>query len=483
MELHQLRYFTFVAAMGSVSRAAAQAGIAQPSISQQLQKLERTLGYALFDRSRRKMILTDAGRALLPRARRIVADTDEIQRNFSREIDASAAHLSVGAIPTIAPFLLPRGIGAVRKAIPDCTIGVQEDLTENLVELLLDAEIDCALLASTPNQQGIDSRNIGREPMLAVIPSSWPLASRKQIGLADLRDLPMISLHEMHCLGQQVSMFCELRRLRPLIVCRTTQLTTILDLVGLGLGMSLVPAMAARNDSSPLRKYLAIQGGPSRPIVASLRRGTIPRDQFAAAEDWGDEDRRLLNRPRGLRERLLHGVQFDCSRIPAAIDEERGRSAHAAVLSAVEMFAHPPRPGVGFHLPSEAIDLEPQLQGQVGEIDVFEILLMFEERFVHVPESPLFARRLGRHRRDTGAGMHRAPGKVPEDKLQPIAETRPQLFDDRLRVEAIGAFVIPIFDERDRRIRRAERVIGLGDGDRQIHRIVGGELHLVPQAL
>jgi LysR family transcriptional regulator, hydrogen peroxide-inducible genes activator len=210
------------------------------------------------------MILTDAGRALLPRARRIVADTDEIERNFSKELDASASYLSVGSIPTIAPFLLPLAIGAVRKDLPDCAIGVHEDLTENLIELLLDAEIDCALLASTPTQPGLDSTVIGQEPMLAVVPATWPMAARNQIGLADLRELPTISLHEMHCLGQQVSVFCELKRLRPQIVCRTTQLTTILDLVGLGLGMSLVPAMAARNDSSPLRKYLTIQGGPTR---------------------------------------------------------------------------------------------------------------------------------------------------------------------------------------------------------------------------
>jgi LysR family hydrogen peroxide-inducible transcriptional activator len=277
MELHQLRYFTLIAQTGSVSRAAAHAGVAQPSISQQLQKLERTLGHALFDRSRRRMILTDAGRALLPRAQRIISETDEIQRDVYQKIESSPGRLGVGAIPTIAPFLLPRAISAVKKSLPDCAIAVQEDLTENLLELLLDAEIDVALIASMPIHPAIDATVIGEEPMLAVVPAAWPLAKQKEIHLSDLRELPTISLHEMHCLGQQVSLFCEMKRLRPQIVCRTTQLTTILELVGLGLGISLVPEMVARKDASALRKYVPISGGPKRPIVAALRRGTTPR--------------------------------------------------------------------------------------------------------------------------------------------------------------------------------------------------------------
>jgi LysR family hydrogen peroxide-inducible transcriptional activator len=277
MELHQLRYFTLIAQTGSVSRAAAQAGVAQPSISQQLQKLERTLGYALFDRSRRRMILTDAGRALLPRAQRIISETDEIQRDIHQKIESSPARLSVGSIPTIAPFFLPWAISGVKKSLPDCVIAVQEDLTENLLESLLDAEIDVALIASTPIHPAIDATVIGEEPMLAVVPATWPLAKQKEIHLSDLREQATISLHEMHCLGQQVSLFCEMKRLRPQIVCRTTQLTTILELVGLGLGISLVPAMVARKDTSSLRKYVPINGGPKRPIVAVVRRGAIPR--------------------------------------------------------------------------------------------------------------------------------------------------------------------------------------------------------------
>lgn len=274
MELHQLRYFLAIADAGSVSRAAVRCEVAQPSVSQQLSKLERLLGNQLFDRRGRKMVLTDAGRALLPRARRILAEVEDAKSSLQKELDLGVGRLAIGAIPTIAPFVLPDAIRRVQRQCPGCELVIREDLTENLVDQLLDSQVDVALLATHPNHAMIETTLIGHEELVAAVPRAWEVAKDGMIGLAELREAPAISLHEMHCLGQQVSVFCEMRRVHPRIVCRTTQLSTILELVGLGLGASLVPQMAAAADGSKKRRYLRLRSQrPIRPLVVATRRG------------------------------------------------------------------------------------------------------------------------------------------------------------------------------------------------------------------
>src|ERR1700683_1224206 len=132
MELHQLRYFVAAAECGNVSRAAERCHVAQPSLSQQLQKLESLLGVALFDRIGRGIAITDAGRALLPRARQILAHVRDTESNLKRESEGCDGTLIVGAIPTMAPYLLPPALKKLRSSHPDCQISVREDLTENL---------------------------------------------------------------------------------------------------------------------------------------------------------------------------------------------------------------------------------------------------------------------------------------------------------------------------------------------------------------
>jgi LysR family hydrogen peroxide-inducible transcriptional activator len=166
MELHQLRYFVATAECGSVSRAAERCFIAQPSLSQQLKKLEQELGATLFDRLGRGVALTDAGRALLPRARRILADIRETETNLKREAEDGPGTLIVGAIPTMAPYLLPPALRALRRAYPTCAISVREDLSEALVDALENNEIDCALVSTPLDDALLDLEVIGEEELL-----------------------------------------------------------------------------------------------------------------------------------------------------------------------------------------------------------------------------------------------------------------------------------------------------------------------------
>jgi LysR family hydrogen peroxide-inducible transcriptional activator len=275
MELHQLRYFVATADAGSISRAAERCNLAQPSLSQQIRRLEDQLGRPLFDRIGRGVMLTEAGHALLPRARRILREVRDAEHQLQDDIDAGRGQLLVGAIPTMAPYVLPAALKSVRRLYPECDLTVREDFTERLVEAVCDHELDCAI-TSTPIDSGRHDRLtvevLGREPLLVVVSSSHHLARDESISLPELRAEPTVTLHEMHCLGKQIDGFCQLRKVTRHIVCRTTQLATVLELVRLGLGISIVPAMAARADTSRTCRYLRLKRNePFREIAMIMR--------------------------------------------------------------------------------------------------------------------------------------------------------------------------------------------------------------------
>jgi len=272
MELHQLRYFVAVAEAGSISRAAERCQVAQPSLSQQIKRLEENLGHQLFDRTARGTSLTEAGRVLLPRARRILSEVRATQESLDHDIAAGKGHLSVGAISTMAPYLLPPVLSRFVGEFPECELTLYDDLTDHLVEALIDAEIDCAIVSTPVFSDLVEIEVVGSERLLMVCADDDPF--RESPRLEDLEDRPAVVLHEMHCLGEQIQGFCSAHRVHPRHVCRSTQLTTVQHLVALGLGVSIVPEMTARADAAQSRRYLPIRGkGPRREIAVAWRRG------------------------------------------------------------------------------------------------------------------------------------------------------------------------------------------------------------------
>ncbi len=284
MEIHQLEYFVAVAETSSFSRAAERCNVAQPSLSQQIIKLEGEIGHPLFDRLGRKVALTVLGERLLPRANTILGELREIKAEIQTEIQEGYGTLKVGFIPTIAPFVLPRVIHRFSQEFPHATLEVVEDLTDELIQKIVNGELDVGITSLPIKNKLIQTQELRSEPLLVASSQKHAISSRASIQVKELNDFPFIALSEVHCLGEQVQSFCYQQDLDVNIVCQTAQLSTVQNCVALGLGISLVPQALAASDTSVQIAYRALSDAlPQRKIAAAThirRRQSFLARQF-----------------------------------------------------------------------------------------------------------------------------------------------------------------------------------------------------------
>ena len=283
MDTLLLRAFVATADAGSVSRAARTLELSQPSLTGQIQRLEAHLGTALFDRHGRSVRLTEAGAALYPRARKIMDEVRETEDSIRRKGQAGAGTLSVGAIPTVAPYILPAAVQKLRAHHVATRIEIREDYSSVLARLLHDGALDVVIAALPYGFEPLETEVLGGDPLVVAVPASHPAARLGRITLAQLRNAPAVTLDPLHCLGEQVEGFCSSREVSPSVVCRSAQLATVLELVGAGVGISIVPAMAAARHNTPQCAYVTLVDHVlEREIVAVWRRGAVQTPQGRA---------------------------------------------------------------------------------------------------------------------------------------------------------------------------------------------------------
>src|SRR5437667_6928826 len=251
MEFHQLRYFVAVAEEGSFSRAAAKVRVAQPSLSQQIRKLEAEVGQRLFDRLPRSVVLTEAGRCLIDYARQILASVGDARRCVDELKDEVAGKLAVGAIPTIAPYILPELVVTFQKHYPEVTLEIIEDVTDGITRRIEAGELDVALASTCQQSPTLRRESLGNEPLLALVPEGHPLAKKTLVELDDIKSQRVLLLHEMNCLSKQVHHLLESRRLHPEIALAGSQLSTIANMVAAEIGVSIVPQMMVKHQATP----------------------------------------------------------------------------------------------------------------------------------------------------------------------------------------------------------------------------------------
>jgi LysR family transcriptional regulator, hydrogen peroxide-inducible genes activator len=272
MEFHQLRYVCAIAETGSFSRAAEHCQIAQPSLSQQVLKLEEDLGARLFDRLGRSVRLTEVGRAFIPHARSILEQMEAARSSVSDKNADVNGSVAVGVIPTVAPYLMPRYTAAFAKKYPDAKLRIVEEMTPILVESLRDLSIDIAILALPVRHKDLELSPIRTEPLFAVLPKEHPRAGAESLSLKDLRGEPFVMLRDGHCFRDLSLATCTHARITPKIAFESGQFSSLLGMVAAGVGISLVPEMAI--DRNAGCRYVRLSDArATRTIVAAVLRG------------------------------------------------------------------------------------------------------------------------------------------------------------------------------------------------------------------
>lgn len=272
MEFNQLKYACAVAETGSFSRAAERCRIAQPSLSQQILKLEKDLGVKLFDRLGRSVRVSEAGRAFLVHARSVLEHMDAARASVT-EVGADLQRsVAVGVIPTIAPYLMPRCTADFAKKYPEAKLRIVEETTPNLVQALRDLSLDVAIMALPLRRKDLQTVPIQTEPIFAALPRSHPRAAAKTLSLKGLRGESFVMLRDGHCFRDLSLAACARARITPNISFESNQFSSVLGMVAAGLGVSLVPAMAV--DRHAACRFIRLSDTrATRTIVAATLRG------------------------------------------------------------------------------------------------------------------------------------------------------------------------------------------------------------------
>ena len=272
MEVHQLRYVCAIADTGSFSRAAERCQVAQPSLSQQVLKLEKDLGAKLFDRLGRGIRITEAGRAFLPHARSVLEKMEAARLSVADKSTDVRGSITVGAIPTIAPYLMPRYTASFSKTFPDAKLRILEETTPILIERLRDLSIDLAILALPLRHKDLEFFPIRTEPLFLALPKGHPRSDTESLTLKQLRGEPFVMLRDGHCFRDLSIATCTHARITPNIAFESDQFSSVLGMVAAGVGISILPQMAI--DGNTGCSFVRLTDTRAcRTIVAAVLRG------------------------------------------------------------------------------------------------------------------------------------------------------------------------------------------------------------------
>src|ERR1700761_7195067 len=272
--LRQLRYFDALARHGHFGRAAEACSISQPALSMQIREMEKVLGGALLERGARQLALTKFGEELLQRVRDILRSVDELGDFARASRDRLAGRLRVGMIPTIAPYLLPKVIENLARLHPELDIHVRETLTPRLIKEVVEGRLDTAIVALPVPEPSLTEIALFREHFLLVRPGEQkgtPVPSRET-----LREMKLLLLEEGHCFRDQALSFCKMQSSPPREMLDASSLSTLVQMVGAGIGVTLIPEMAVpvETRSAPVSVTRFKNPQPSRTIGMVWRKSS-----------------------------------------------------------------------------------------------------------------------------------------------------------------------------------------------------------------
>jgi LysR family hydrogen peroxide-inducible transcriptional activator len=304
LTLKQLRYFEALAHQGHFGRAAEVCAISQPALSMQIKELEETLGTQLIERGPRQIRLTQLGEALAERASEILRAVDELGDLARASQDQMVGRLRLGVIPTIAPYLLPTLIRALSESHAALDIHVRETMTPKLIRELGEGRLDAAIVALPVSEPAFAEVPLFDESFVLVRPLS---DADKPVPNADmLREMRLLLLEEGHCFRDQALSFCSMQTVRPWAGLDGSSLSTLVQMVGVGLGVTLLPemAVAVERRSADVSVARFPEPQPSRTIGMIWRKTSPLAEQFQVIAEA------VRNAGQDLRER--HGASLRC---------------------------------------------------------------------------------------------------------------------------------------------------------------------------
>jgi LysR family hydrogen peroxide-inducible transcriptional activator len=288
MNLRDLRYLVALADTRHFGRAAQRCHVSQPTLSAQIKKLENYLGVQLIERHPRRVGLTATGAKIVPLARRMIEESDEIISLARNEHDPLAGRLNVALIPTIGPYLLPLVTRRLRKQLPRLKLMLYEYQTAPLLEKLRAGDVDVGVLALPVPLDGLESRELYEEPFTLAVPNTSPIAKKANVKLEDIADETLLLLEDGHCLRDQALDVCSRIDVRESDDSRATSLETLRQMVAAGLGVTLLPELATRGPFGS-GQGLAVKNFskpvPSRTVGAVWRRSSTRGEPIKAVCD------------------------------------------------------------------------------------------------------------------------------------------------------------------------------------------------------
>lgn len=259
MTLQELKYLVALADHGHFGRAAEACFITQSTLSTQIKKLEDFLGVTLFDRSLKRVNPTPIGREILQAARNIVEEAERIRELAKHAQDPMARTIHLGVIPTLGPYYLPHALTLVHRKHPELRMLLREEMTPHILEHLVEGKLDAGLLALPVTDDSLRVEPLFYEPFYAALPSGHALAKRDALKVSDIMAEKLLLLDEGHCLRDQALDVCGAGSAGREEV-RATSLETLRQMVAMGLGLTLLPALAV--DAGPRASKKAVEIRP-----------------------------------------------------------------------------------------------------------------------------------------------------------------------------------------------------------------------------
>jgi LysR family hydrogen peroxide-inducible transcriptional activator len=273
---------------GHFGRAAERTFVSQPTLSAQLKKLEEYLGVKLVERQPKNVQLTDVGKQVVVRARRMLAEEGEIVSLARNNTDPLGGRLKLALIPTIGPYLLPRVMQRIRKALPHLGLLLYEHQTEPLLKRLRDGEIDLGIMALPAAQDGLEGRVLYEEAFTVALPNHHPLGAKSAVKVSDLKGQTLLLLEDGHCLRDQALEVCSRIDVREAEDFRATSLETLRQMVVAGLGITLLPETAVESPFGSQRGLTIRQfakPAPTRTVGAVWRKSSTRAPAITAVCD------------------------------------------------------------------------------------------------------------------------------------------------------------------------------------------------------